>query len=58
MKTPKTLQQAIQHFSDEKNCREFMISMRWLDGKSALPALRIGKGIWLEKASCISAREA
>jgi len=50
METPKTLQQAIQHFSDEKNCREFMISMRWLDGKVRCPRCGSEKVSWLEKA--------
>jgi transposase-like protein len=50
MTTPKTLQQAIQHFSDEKNCREFMISMRWLDGKVRCPRCGSEKVSWLEKA--------
>jgi transposase-like protein len=30
--TPKTLQQAIQHFSDEQVCIDAVASMRWLDG--------------------------
>ena len=50
MRTPKTLQQAIQHFSDEKNCREFMISMRWLDGNVRCPRCGSEKVTWLEKA--------
>src|SRR5208282_6017100 len=50
MKTPKTLQQAIQYFSDEKNCREFMISMRWLDGKVRCPRCGSEKVTWLENA--------
>jgi hypothetical protein len=32
MKVPKTLQEAIQFFTDFDNCREFMIEVRWLDG--------------------------
>jgi len=31
METPKTLQAAIQHFSDYDKCRKFMIAVRWLD---------------------------
>src|SRR5256885_15246628 len=31
METPKTLQAAIQHFSDYENCRKFMVAVRWLD---------------------------
>src|SRR5882762_2148550 len=37
METPKTLQAAIQHFSDYENCRQFMIAVRWLDGKVRCP---------------------
>ncbi len=37
MKAPKTLQEAIQHFGKEDNCREFMIAVRWLDGKVRCP---------------------
>ena len=32
MKTPTTLQEAIKHFSDFENCREFMVVVRWPDG--------------------------
>jgi transposase-like protein len=32
MQSPKTLQEAIKFFSDYENCRQFMISIRWLDG--------------------------
>ncbi|MGB8770952.1 MAG: IS1595 family transposase [Candidatus Korobacteraceae bacterium] len=37
MKSSKTLQQAIQFFSDPENCREFMISVRWPDGVVRCP---------------------
>jgi transposase-like protein len=50
MTTPKTLQQAIQHFSDEKNCRDFMISTRWPDEKVRCPRCGSEKVSWLEKA--------
>jgi len=50
MTTPKTLQQAIQHFSDEKNCREFVIGMRWPDEKVRCPRCGSEKVTWLEKA--------
>jgi transposase-like protein len=50
MKPPKTLQQAIQYFTDEKNCRDFMISVRWLDGKVRCPRCGSEKVAWLEKA--------
>jgi transposase-like protein len=32
MDAPKTLQQAIQYFSDPDRCLEFMVSIRWPDG--------------------------
>lgn len=35
--TPKTLQQAIQHFSDENVCIDTVALMRWPDGKPDCP---------------------
>jgi transposase-like protein len=32
MKTPETLQQAIQYFSTYDNCKEFMVAIRWPNG--------------------------
>jgi transposase-like protein len=32
VKTPKTLQQAIQHFSDEQTCIDTVASLRWPEG--------------------------
>jgi len=37
MESPKTLQQAIIHFSKPENCNEFMIAMRWADGQVRCP---------------------
>ena len=37
MKSPKTLQEAIQIFSEYENCREFMVALRWPDGKVRCP---------------------
>jgi transposase-like protein len=37
METPKTLLEAITFFSDAENCRQFMISVRWLDGVVRCP---------------------
>jgi transposase-like protein len=37
MESPKTLQQAIQYFSDFENCQQFMIANRWADGKVRCP---------------------
>jgi transposase-like protein len=48
--TPKTLQDAIQFFSDFDNCREFMISVRWPDGKVRCPNCDSEKVGYLAKA--------
>src|ERR1035441_7402478 len=37
MESPKTLQQAIQYFSDFGNCQQFMIANRWANGKVRCP---------------------
>ncbi|MCC6368423.1 MAG: transposase [Bryobacterales bacterium] len=36
-KVPSTLQEAILYFADADNCREFMIQLRWPDGKVTCP---------------------
>jgi transposase-like protein len=38
METPKTLQRAIQNFSDEQICIDTVAKMRWPDGKPICPA--------------------
>lgn len=50
MDAPKTLQQAIQYFSDSDNCRKFMISIRWSDGIVKCPYCGSDKVTYLEKA--------
>jgi len=50
METPKTLQAAIQFFSDYDNCRQFMISVRWLDAKVRCPYCDSEKVTYLAKA--------
>jgi transposase-like protein len=50
MKDPKTLQQAIQFFSGFDNCREFMIAVRWADGKVRCPYCNAEKVTYLAKA--------
>jgi len=50
MKGPQTLQQAIQFFSDYENCRQFMIDVRWSDGKVRCPYCGSEKVTYLEKA--------
>src|SRR5215471_6679926 len=50
MKALKTLQQAITHFADYDNCREFMIAVRWLDGKVRCPQCDSDNVTYLAKA--------
>jgi transposase-like protein len=50
MDTPKTLQQAIQYFSNFENCQQFMIGIRWYDGKVRCPQCDSEKVSYLEKA--------
>jgi transposase-like protein len=50
MESPKTLQQAIQFFGEYENCRQFMISVRWADGKVRCPQCESDKVTYLEKA--------
>src|SRR6266852_7432617 len=50
METPKTLQAAIQHFSDYENCRKFMIAVRWLDEIVRCPHCNSEKVTYLAKA--------
>ncbi|HEY0796452.1 MAG TPA: IS1595 family transposase [Acidisarcina sp.] len=50
MQAPKTLQQAIQFFSEYENCRQFMIAVRWADGIVRCPLCDSEKVTYLEKA--------
>ena len=50
MRVPKTLQQAIQLFSDYENCREFMVELRWPDGVIRCPYCGRPDPKYLEKA--------
>jgi len=50
MESPKTLQQAIQFFAEYENCRQFMIAVRWPDGKVRCPACGSEKITYLENA--------
>jgi transposase-like protein len=47
----KTLQQAILHFSDKENCRQFMAFIRWPDGNVQCPYCGSTKVTWLAKAN-------
>jgi transposase-like protein len=52
MKTelPTTLLEAIRYFEDFENCREFLVSLRWPDGKVACPTCGSPKVTYLAKA--------
>src|SRR6266852_212628 len=50
MESPKTLQQAIRFFSDYENCRQFMVAVRWLDGKVRCPYCESEKVTYLATA--------
>jgi transposase-like protein len=50
MESPKTLQQAIQFFSDFENCRQFMIAVRWPDGKVRCPECGSDEVTYLKNA--------
>jgi len=51
MDMPQTLLEAIKHFADPKNCRDFMIAVRWDDGIVRCPHCGSGKVTFLEKAN-------
>jgi transposase-like protein len=51
METPKTLQQAIVHFSKPENCNAFMIAMRWADGQVVCPTCGSENVKYLAKAN-------
>lgn len=50
MKNPQTLQQAIVYFSDFANCQQFMIDVRWPDGKVRCPTCGAENVTYLENA--------
>jgi transposase-like protein len=45
---PKTLQDAIKYFSDEKICIDAVAAMRWPDGKPLCPACGKSEHYWLD----------
>jgi transposase-like protein len=51
MDAPTTLQQAILYFSDAKRCNDFMISVRWKDGKVRCPYCGSDKITYLENVN-------
>lgn len=48
MDAPTTLQQAIIYFSDRKRCNDFMVSIRWADGKVRCPHCGADRVTYLE----------
>ena len=50
MASPKTLQQAIIWFSDYEHCHQFMIGLRWADGKVKCPRCESERVKYLAKA--------
>src|SRR6266542_1853755 len=49
MSAPKTLQQAIVHYNDFENCREFMMNVRWPDGVVRCPECDSDKVSYIAK---------
>lgn len=47
---PKTLQEAMIHFSDIEHCRQFMTNLRWPDGKVKCPVCGSDDVAWLPNA--------
>jgi transposase-like protein len=45
-----TLQQAVVHFADFENCKNFMVALRWPDGKVKCPRCGSERVVYLEKA--------
>lgn len=50
MDSPRTLQQAILYFADYDRCREFLVDLRWPDGKVRCPQCDSDHVVYLEKA--------
>ncbi|MBA2301140.1 MAG: IS1595 family transposase [Acidobacteria bacterium] len=50
MDSPRTLQQAILYFADFDRCRDFLIDLRWPDGKVACPKCGSEHVVYLAKA--------
>jgi transposase-like protein len=57
MKEPQTLLEAIQVFSDYENCREFMVAVRWPNGKVECPRCGSDNVLYLEKARLYFCRQ-
>lgn len=60
MAAPKTLQEAIRHFTTYDNCKAFMVALRWPDGKVKCPQCGSDHVAYLENArlwKCYSKHE-
>ncbi|MFZ0913572.1 MAG: IS1595 family transposase [Candidatus Korobacteraceae bacterium] len=57
MKPPQTLQEAILFFSNPENCREFMVTIRWLDGKVRCPRCNSKRVTYLNNARVYKCNE-
>ena len=49
METPDTLREAIIWFAEFENCRQFMMELRWPDGKVKCPQCDSEHVFWIEK---------
>ncbi len=47
--SPDSLQDAILYFADFEHCRQFMLALRWPDGKVTCPRCGAEKVTWLDK---------
>src|SRR5271169_323914 len=50
LESPKTVQEAVIHFSDYENCRKFMMAVRWPDGIVKCPRCGSAHVVYLGKA--------
>src|SRR5437588_7234826 len=50
MESPRTLQEAILHFSEYENCKQFMTELRWPSGTVRCPHCGSDHVTYLEKA--------
>lgn len=56
-KAPKTLQDAVVFFSDYANCHEYMVNLRWPDGKVRCPRCGSENVSWLPNAKVFKCYE-
>ena len=49
-KAPRTLLEGVAHFTDVETCREFMVGLRWPDGKVLCPHCGSDDVAWLPNA--------